>query len=313
MRKYCRACGSSLIKPKDDSIIEPVEESKKEPAVETRSYSEDEPRFSPNVAASEQVEVENDPPEIYEEIEEAPDIEEMSAEPEEEISEPGPIDDERGREVLEDILEKVRAAEARTMAESETALSDTVLEPPPDEPLEMDEPLDYVEPTIELEEPFIEEEPEPVPEVVKFEEPSEVTSTSTSSEITDVPVRDEKVRIFESDITAYNIELAQLQSDFSTLRDHLDEEVETHRVVVEVKRTRTESIERELSLAKKEYNDANKEYNNVENRRKKELSNAEKRISEVEKRIKKAEESKIKRIEELEKERRKREEDERKD
>lgn len=323
MRKFCRACGASLIKKEEDPIPEPIEEIEEESVVETPSFSEDEPLVRPSDVASEQVDMESDPPETYESIEEPPVLEELRFAPEEEeVSEPEPLDDERGREVVADILEKVRAAEARARDEEDTAPSDTELEPPPAEPIEMDEPLVYEEPLVELkvEDPIIEEEPEP--EVMTFEEPSEVASptvsaapaevTSQSVETTVVPVKDEKVRTLEIEIDAHNIELGQLKSEFDTLNTRLDDEVKRYHTVAEVKRTRTESIERELSLAKKEYSAAEKEYNNSEKHRKKELSNAEKRIHEVEKRIKKAEESRDKRLEDLEKERMKREEEERK-
>ncbi len=304
MRKYCRACGSSLIKKEEDPIIEPVEEPEEEPVVETPSFSEDEPLVSPSKIASEQVEMESDAPEVHEEI---PDPEEMSIKPEEEdVPAPEPMDDERGKEVVADILEKVKAAEARTSVEEISEPSGTDLEPPPPEPVEAEEPL--VESEVE-EEPIIEEEP--VTGFVSHEAPSETAEIPPSVEIG--PEDDEKVRVLETDINAHNIELTQLQSDLDSLRDHLDAEVMRYSTVAEVKRTRVESIERELDLAKKEYSDASKERKNVDNRRKKELQNAEKRIREVEKRIKKAEESKEKRLEDLEKERRKREEEARKD
>jgi hypothetical protein len=315
MRKYCRACGSSLIKTEEEPTIEPVEEPEEEPVVETPSFSEDEPLVSPSKIASEQVEMESDAPEVSEEIEEIPDLEEMSIEPEEEdIPKPEPMDDERGKEVVADILEKVRAAEARASVEEIPEPSETDLEPPPPEPLEAEEPLAYEEPVVEPEvevEPIVEEEP--VTGFVSHEAPSETAETPPPAEIGPDPEDDEKVRVLETDINAYNIELTQLQSDLDSLRDHLDAEVMRYSTVAEVKRTRVESIERELDLAKKEYSDASKEQKNVDNRRKKELQNAEKRIHEVEKRIKKAEESKEKRIEDLEKERRKREEEARKD
>lgn len=310
MRKYCRACGSSLVTKDEGPVSEPIEELEEKPIVETPSFSQDEPLVRPSSVAS------------YAETEEPPAPEEMRFEKEEEdVSEPAPLDDERGKEVLADILERVRAAEARTRSEEVIANSDTDLEPPPDEPLEVEAPLVYEEPATEPEESSIEEEPEP--EITRFEEPPKVASPppssrpvdvpSRSSATIDIPVKDEKVRMIENEIDAHNIELGQLQSEFNKLRTRLDDEVKRYHTVAEVKRTRTESIERELDLAKKEYNAAEKEYKNAENLRKKELSNAEKRIQDVEKRIKKAEESKNKRIEDLEKEQRKREEEERKD
>ena len=226
-----------------------------------------------------------------------------------------PMSDEEGRAVVKDILEKVKAAEDRTRGEEGTEPSDTDLEPPPVETLEIEEPLVYEEPVgeIEVEEPIVVEEPEaPETGFIAVGEPSEVASTTPQAETTDVPVKDEKIRVLETDIKAFNIEREQLKSEFDTLRTRLDEEVERYNTVAQVKRTRTESIERELSLAKKEHSEANKEFKNADNHRKKEISNAEKRIREVEKRIKKAEDSREKRLRDLEKERLKREEEARK-
>ena len=318
MRKYCAGCGASLLKKEEDPIPEPVEQPQpeEEPIAGAPILSEEEQLVRPSDVASKQVELEGDEPEASVVIEETPFSEEVSIEPEEvegPVSEP--MSDEDGRAVVKDILEKVRAAEARTSGEEDTESSDPDLIPPPAEPLEPDEPL--VE--LEVEEPSVEGPESPEPEVITFEEPSEVASTSPSAEnaevssqsveTTEVPVRDEKIRELESDIKTFNIEREQLQSELNKLRSRLDEEVERCLVVSETKRTLVESIERELNLAKKEYNEASKEYKNSENRRKKELSNAEKRISNVDKRIKKAEESKDKRLRELEKERRKREEE----
>jgi len=311
MRKYCRACGASLIKKEEDPIPEPIEEP--EPVAETPSFSEDAPLVRPSDVASEQADVVDDTPKPDEPIEEPPAPKELRFEPEEEVvSEPESMDDERGREVVADILEKVRAAEARTKDEEDADPSDTELEPPPAESLEEEAPLVSEESEVE---PEVEEqvvtEPEPiVPEPVVAEAPTEVAPPTPVEE--DASIVDEKVRNLENDINAFNIELGTLRSEFDTLRTHLDEEADRYHTVAEVKRIRVESVERDLDLAKKEHSDASKEYKNVENRRKKELSEAEKRIREVEKRLKKAEESKEKRIEDLEKERRKREEEARK-
>ncbi|MGY5859840.1 MAG: hypothetical protein RTU63_10760 [Candidatus Thorarchaeota archaeon] len=307
-----------MIKKEEDPIPEPIEEIVEEPIPETPSFSEDPPLRRPSDVASEQADRVDDTPATYEAVEEPPAPEEMRFESkEEEVSEPDTMDDERGREVVADILEKVRAAEARVQVEEDTAPSDTELEPPPAEPIEVEEPLVYEEPAIEAEEPVIEEAPEP--EIITIEEPAEVAPVSPpaesavapSVETTEVPARDEKVRNLENEIDAHNIELGQLRSEFDALSTRLDDEVKRYHTVAEVKRTRTESIERDLSLAKKEYSAAEKEYKNAENHRKKEISNAEKRIREVEKRIKKAKNSRDKRLEDLEKERRKREEENR--
>jgi hypothetical protein len=328
MRKFCRACGASLIVLEEEPKPEPVEELEEiladEPEVETPSPPEDEPLVRPSdlastpkderlvrpsEVASEQVEMESDARETYEEMEETPFSKVVRTEPEEEeVSESSEMDLEKGREVVKDILEKVKAAEARSRDEEVTTISEIDSEVPVEEPpAEIEEPIVYEEPAVEAEEPADDEleppppeepEPEPVPEI-----PPSVSMA------VDEPTKDEKIRVFESDIKAFNIEREQLQSELDSLRTRLDEEVERYLVVAETKRSRAESLERELKLAKNEYSDAKKEHKNAENRRKKELSNAEKRIQDVDKRIKKAEEGKKKRIRDLEKERLKREEE----
>ena len=332
MRKYCAGCGASLLRTEEDPIPEPVEESIEEPVEELEEepiagapiISKDDEHVLPSEIASKQVEPEVDAPEAYAVIDETPLPEEDSFEPvevKEEVEHPAsePMTDEEGRAVVKDILEKVKAAEARTKDEDSIEPSDTEIEPPPAEPLVYEEP----EVELEVEKPSVEGLDPPEPEVIAFEEPSEVASTSPSAEnaevstqsveTIEVPVRDEKIRELESDIKSFNIESEQLKSELNKLHSRLDEEVERCLVVSETKRTLTESIERELNLAKKEYDEASKEYKTAENRRKKELSHAEKRLREVEKRIKKAEENKDKRLRELEKDRRKREEEARKD
>ena len=314
MRKYCTRCGASLLKKDEVSIPEPVEEPEEESVAETPIFSE-ERHVLPSEVASEQAEMESDEPDTYKEIETTPPTDEMTFESEEEeeaeISESSEMDPDRGRAVVKDILEKVRAAEARSKGEEVVAPPETEVEPPPEETFEeMDEPIAFEEPAVEsdVEESYV-DEPEPAPpEVIPIEEPVPMTPPSVSMAV-DEPARDEKIRALESDIKSFNIEREQLRLELDKLRARLDDEVERYLVVAETKRTRAESLERELSLAKNEYNDANKEHKNAENRRKKELSNAEKRIRDVENRIKKAEDSRDKRIRDLEKERLKREEE----
>jgi len=310
MRKYCTRCGASLLKKDEVSIPTPVEEPEEEPVVETPIFSE-ERHVLPSEVASEQVEMESDEPDTYEEIETTPPTDELILESEEEISESSVMDPDRGRAVVKDILEKVRAAEARSKGEEVVAPPETEVEAPPEEAFEeMDEPIAFEEPEVEadVEESYV-DEPEPAPpEVMPMEKPVPMTPPSVSMAV-DEPARDEKIRALESDIKSFNIEREQLRLELDKLRARLDDEVERYLVVAETKRTRAESLERELSLAKNEYNDANKEHKNAENRRKKELSNAEKRIRDVENRIKKAEDSRDKRIRDLEKERLKREEE----
>ncbi len=313
-RKYCTGCGANLLKPVEP--VEPKPEVIEEPIPGSPDYA------PPSESATEEVEMKSEEPEPSEVIDEPPVSEEVSMEPEEEVPEARPIDTERGKEVVKDILEKVKAAEARSRGEEETAPSETLLEPPPEETFEeIEEPVAFVESEVEVAEEVYEEiveeeieepevhEPEPAPpEEIPVKEPLPAKSPPVYM-TPDEPERDEKVRTYESDISAFLIEREQLQSELDKLRTRLDDEVERYRTTAEVKRTRAESIERDLSLAKKEYSDANKEYKNADNHRKKELSNAEKRIRDVDKRIKKARDSKDKRIRDLEKERLKREQE----
>ena len=218
-------------------------------------------------------------------------------------AEPEPVEHKEGKEVVKQILERVKAAEARAKAEA----------PPEETRLEVEE-----EPaSFEMAEPAA---PAERPTGALFSSAQKATPTETYtapsrpmvSAATEDQVRDDKVRTLDSDIKAFNIERQQLQSEYDKLRGRLDEEVERYRTVAETKRIRAEGIERELRGAKQEYDDANKEYRNVDNRRKKELSDAEKRMSDVDKKVKKAEEAKEKRIRDIEKERQKREEEARK-
>lgn len=313
MRKYCAGCGASLLKKIEDFEPEPVEEPEEAPIEETPSFSEEDQLVRPSDVASEQVEMEGDAPEAYEETEETPLPEEVTIEPEEEVEVPEsePMDIDKGKEVVKDILEKVKAAEARTRAEEVATPSENDVEAPPEEVFEeLDEPITYEEPVVEdeVEETDDDELEPPPPEKILLEKPVPEAPPSVSMAEAE-PARDEKIRALESDIKTFNIEREQLQSELEKLRTRLDEEVDRYLTVAGTKRSRAEGIERELSLAKKEYNDANKEYKNAENNRKKKMSNAKKLIRDVEKRIKKAEDSKDKRIREMEKERRKREED----
>ncbi len=224
--------------------------------------------------------------------------------------EPSSVEHKEGQEVVKQILERVKAAEARAKNEEETLVSETDIEAPMEELEEDDRPIISEEPLIEPEvEELYDEEPAPPPPKAKPIEEHVPVSTPAVSTLADDVARDEKIRTIESDIKALGIEKQQLQSEYDKMQVRLDEEVERYRTTAETKRIRTEGIERELRLAKKEYDDANKEHKNVENRRKKELSDAEKRINDVDKRMKKAEDAKEKRIRDLEKERLKREEE----
>ncbi len=319
MRKYCTRCGTLLVTTGEASKPEPVEEPEEAPVVKPSTFTDDEPLVRPSERASEYAK----PAEVHTKPQERP------APPKSET-----MDYDKGREVVKDILEKVKAAEARSRAEEVAApvspdieseveeISEAEEESEVFEEIEIEEveEVEEEEEEPELEEEVIEEEeyyeePEPSPsEEVVIEKPAPVTPFSaiakpSVSTAADEISKDEKIRTIDSDIKTYKIEHGQLQSEMDKMRSRLDEEVERYLVVAETKRARADSLERELKLAKKEYDDANKEYKNVDNRRKKELSNAEKRISDVDKRIKKAEDAKEKRIRDLEKERLKREEE----
>lgn len=322
MRKYCTRCGALLVASDEASKPEPVEVPEEEPVVRPSTFSDDEQLVRPSERASEYVE----PDEVRIKTEERP------KPPKSET-----MDYDRGREVVKDILEKVKAAEARSRGEEVAApmasdvesgieeISEEEDESEVFEEVEIEEEeeveeeeeeleLEEEEEEEEIEEEYYEEPEPPLSEEVVIEKPAPATPFSavakpSVSTAADEISKDEKIRTIDSDIKTYSIERGQLQSELDKLRVRLDEEVERYLVVAETKRARTESLERELKLAKKEYDDANKEYKNAENRRKKELSNADKRISDVDKRIKKAEDAKEKRIRDLEKERLKREEE----
>ncbi len=288
IRKHCVRCGASLLDTAVDSKPKPSEYVRKLGRVvpEAIDDSDEEQLVRPSEVSSDQLETE-------------------------EVVSPEPVqvDHEEGKEVVKRILERVKAAETRTMSEEASSQPETDVEVLEEErPEEMAEPMIPEELAAESEIPDA-EPATPPPEEMRAQEPVSVAPALTVSAAVDDHIRDEKIRKLESDIKVYNIEREQLQSELDKLRSRLDKEVERYRTIAETKRTRAESIERELSLAKNEYNDANKEYKNAENGRKKELSNAEKRIRDVDKRVKKAHDARDKRIRDLEKERLKREEE----
>lgn len=274
LRKHCTRCGASLLKEAENSKPKPSASNTELGRVVT-----------------------------------GPTLEEVEEPEEVESPEPVQVDYEEGKEVVKQILERVKAAETRTKGEEAALQPETDIEvleeEPPEETAEL---LIPEEPTTEAEIPY-DEPAAPPPEEMRVQKPAPVAPPLMVSAAVEDHIRDEKIRNLESDIRAYNIEREQLQSELDKLRSRLDEEVERYRSVAETKRTRAERIERELSLAKKEYNDANKEYKNTENRRNKELSNAEKRIRDMDKRVKKAQDARDKRIRDLEKERLKRQEE----
>jgi hypothetical protein len=142
---------------------EPVEEMKEEPIAGAPSVSEEDQFVRPSDVASEQMEVEAAEPEPPEVIEEPPP-------PEEEVVEAPAsteMDMERGREVVQDILEKVKAAEARSRGEEVEAPPEIEVEAPPEEiAKEVEEPITYEEPVADadveevFEEEVVEEEKE---------------------------------------------------------------------------------------------------------------------------------------------------------
>jgi hypothetical protein len=221
------------------------------------------------------------------------------------------VEYEEGKEIVKQILEKVREAETRTKKEA----SPSTLEPPE----AVGETAEIEEATPSLPEhggiERISSPPERVPTFRPAVEPRGTVPSVAAAAVSttaDEYLRDEKVRKIELDIKALGTERRQLQNDVNNLRMRLDAEVERYRTTADTKKARAESIARDLALAKKEWDDADKEYRNAEGHRKKELATVEKRIEDVDKRSKKAEDAKRKRIEEIEKAKQKLEEESKK-
>jgi hypothetical protein len=310
-RKYCTRCGASLIKKEAEIEPPPVEAPQEVSGEEVISPPSDEQHVRPSSMVPEEVAMEGTVIETEEEVSAPPVSDEVSIPPEEEeMPSPETVDEEKGRETIKEILAKVRAAEALTHGEKVAPPSEAAIETPEDEEEFFEEVEAPAAKEIETEvEETYEKEPEPQPLLIASGEEYTPVAKPAVSMAAAEPAKDEKIRVVESDIKAYTIEHQQLHSEYDKLKSRLDEEVGRYHVAAETKRTRAEGIDRELRLAKKEYDDAKKEHKNAENRRKKELSDAEKRIHDVEKRMQKAQEAKDKRIEEIEKERRKREEE----
>lgn len=227
-----------------------------------------------------------------------------------ELTKPSDVEMEKGKETVRQILERVREAETRA---KEASLS---THEPPEEVsgiVEVEKPAALSLPEHKQIETSVASRPErasfPVSETGRTV-PSVAAATVSST--ADEYLRDEKVRKIELDIKAFGTERRQLQSDMDNLRMRLDAEVERYRTAADTKKTRAESIARDLALAKKEWEEADKEYKNAEDHRKKELSTAEKRIEDVDKRSRKAEDAKRKRIEEIERAKQKLEEESKK-
>jgi ribosomal protein L40E len=308
-RKYCTRCGASLIKKDTEEKPMPAEAPSEASSEEVVSPPAREVTELSSSVVPEEVAMEGTVVETREDISPPPVVDEVSIpSEEEEMPAQETMDEERGRETVREILAKVKAAEARAREEDASPPLEAGAETPMAEETLPEEVEAPVAEETEAEETY-EEEPEPTPPPIVHREEYAPAPRAAVSMATAEPAKDEKIRSIEADIKAYTIEHQQLHSEYDKLKIRLDEEVERYHIAAETKRTRADGIERELRLAKKEFDDANKEHKNADNRRKKELSNAEKRINDVEKRIKKAQDSKDKRIQEIEKERRKREEE----
>jgi len=218
------------------------------------------------------------------------------------------VTSEEGKEALRLVLEKVTQAEALAKKEAAAPRLEPSLEVPDRSAPEAEAERTLPE-EVTLETTMgssVEKTPVSMPEERRIERPLSSMAAAVVPTTEEEYLSDEKIRKIEIDIKSFNVERQQLQSDLDKLHTRLDAEVERYRTAAYVKRTRTESIERDLRLAKKEWDDADKEYKNAESHRKKELSTAEKRIDDVDKRTRKAEEAKSKRIEEIDKEKEKR-------
>jgi hypothetical protein len=330
-RKFCVRCGASLLvvaeetKPKPSAVVIPeigrvtTAASLKRSSVADAPAGTDESRGAekPEVVAPR--EVRRPEPEmaaeIPEEAEITPSLDEISPE-EAGVKEPtktAEVQYEEGKEIVKQILEKVREAEAQAKKEA----SPSAPEPPEalTEIAEIEEEAAFSLPEHKEIETRVASRPERVPATMpETETRGAVPSVAAAAVSTtaDEYLRDEKVRKIELDIKAFSTEHRQLQSDMDKLRMRLDAEVERYRTTADAKKARAESIARDLTLAKKEWDEADKEYKNAEDHRKKELSTAERRIEDVDKRSKKAEDAKRKRIEEIEKAKQKLEEESKK-
>ena len=217
------------------------------------------------------------------------------------------VEYDEGKEVVKQILQRVKEAESRAKgsAEAEPPAASATIEKPPSAPAPSAPSVD-LEPeaspkTEPVEVGHVSAEPKPAPVEPSTAEP--VTSVKPTPDLT----IDQKVRQIDTDIKTLTIEKEQLRNELATLQNRLDEDVEQLRIAAETKRTQAEAAEREYRLAKKDYEDAKKEFKKGEKRRKKEISDAEKRIKNTEKKMKKARNAREKRVREIEKERLKRE------
>ena len=317
-RKFCVRCGASLLgapdetKPKRSAVAIPELGRVTTAASLKRSGITEEPAETEAPLGAEKSEVvvprEVLPPEP-EMAAEVPEETEMTSFSDktrpvegvvEEPTKTAEVESEEGKEIVKQILEKVREAETRTKKEATPST--------PEFPETTSETPQIEEAVPSLPEHRETERILSRPERVSASMPTVETrgtvpsvAAAAVSTTADEYLRDEKVRKIELDIKALGTERRQLQSDMDSLRMRLDTEVERYRTAADARKARAESIARDLALAKKEWDDADKEYKNAEDHRKKELSSAEKRIEDVDKRSKKAEDAKRKRIEEIEK------------
>ena len=142
--------------------------------------------------------------------------------------------------------------------------------------------------------------------------PSEPAVKATPSSLSDIETilstlpdrayrQDPMIQGIVNDLTNLHTELAQFNSDLDNVRTRLESEVREYWNLAEVKRIHFESVEEQLRLAKREWNDTTKVYQQAAKRMSNELSSREKRIKDIEKRIKKTEGNIGKRAKELDK------------
>ncbi|MFW9920018.1 MAG: hypothetical protein ACFFED_10485 [Candidatus Thorarchaeota archaeon] len=133
--------------------------------------------------------------------------------------------------------------------------------------------------------------------------PTEITGMPTKPVMpVRTPGEDSIVRELTADITHYQQQMQQLESELESLKLDHDAERRWLNTVTETKRIRVESLEEDLKKAKDELGEAKKELQNAENRMKKEINEAQRRIDSQTKRIKDAEKARQKREQELKKE-----------
>ncbi|MFX1607323.1 MAG: hypothetical protein ACFFDD_15660, partial [Promethearchaeota archaeon] len=179
-RKFCAGCGASLLRKVEEDEPAAVEEVEKTPFAPTPSIPEEEKYVRPSEVASEQAKMEVGKPQPYG-VTEEPSL------PREEVKAPPPreMEMEKGREVVQDILEKVRAAEARSRGEEVAPEPEMEVEAPPEEIME------EVEESIPYEEPIVEAEVEEDYEEEEYEEEEEEEEEEYEEEVVEEEVVEE--------------------------------------------------------------------------------------------------------------------------